>query len=89
MVNALIAYYTNRQRRNSTAAANASSDEIDGGIHGEQDLDGESPNEIDRLYQLKPLYLSLTPSHLRDEDFPTSTLLCRRLSNDFSFPYLF
>ncbi|XP_046441277.1 putative FERM domain-containing protein FRMD8P1 [Daphnia pulex] len=39
MVNALIAYYTNRQRRNSTAAANASSDEIDGGIHGEQDLD--------------------------------------------------
>lgn len=49
MVNALIAYYTNRQRRNSTAAANASSDEIDGGIHGEQDLDGESPNEIDRL----------------------------------------
>lgn len=39
MVNALIAYYTNR-RRNSAAAANASSDEIDG-IHGEQDLDGE------------------------------------------------
>lgn len=39
MVNALIAYYTNRQRRNSTAAANASTDEIDGGIHGEQDLD--------------------------------------------------
>lgn len=40
MVNALMAYYTNR-RRNSAAATNASSDEIDG-IHGEQDLDGES-----------------------------------------------
>lgn len=39
MVNALIAYHTNR-RRNSAAAANASSDEIDG-VHGEQDLDGK------------------------------------------------
>ena len=44
MVNALIAYYTNR-RRNSAAAANASSDEIDG-IHGEQDLDGEISSSL-------------------------------------------
>lgn len=39
MVNALIAYYTNR-RRNSATGANASSDEVDG-VHGEPDLDGE------------------------------------------------
>ena len=55
MVNALIAYYTNRQRRNSTAAANASSDEIDGGIHGEQDLDGKSCTTRLIDYQVKLL----------------------------------
>jgi len=40
MANALITYYTNRRRSLAANGNTASSDEIDGAVHGEQDLDG-------------------------------------------------